>query len=108
MKKQVTKEVKVCDFCGAVDAFWQCTGCEKDACYACREDKAGVLYRHGVFFQGAGDGFYCGVCDFQHKDTPLHKAYEEIQQLRKEYDHWQHGFSQRTERAHDALNKLLG
>lgn len=109
MRKKVTEEQNCCDFCGKADCYEKCLGCGKDVCHDCQK-KQGIEYRHGVYFSGSGDGFYCFPCDSVARQTkdPMHAAYLLIQRLRDELNGWSKDFRERQQAAEKALEKLQG
>lgn len=109
MNKTVTKTVKFCDGCGKEDAYPQaCLRCGKEYCYEC-QNKNGVTYRHGVFFQGSGNGFYCTPCDqvlTQSHSDKRHTAYQAIKLLREECTAWNEDFQIRRKCTEEYLKSL--
>lgn len=108
MKKSVTEERTVCDFCKVNDAAYsKCTGCGKDICYECKTIHA-ISYDHAVYFQGSGDGLYCVECDrrLRAAQDPLHMAYEHVKALRNEMVGWGENFKKRSDAAEAKLKRL--
>ena len=108
MKKNINKEVTVCDKCGKENYVEACLNCAVEMCYECRI-KHGVSYSYGVFFQGSGDGFYCNACDDKlnkSKSDKRHNAYTSIRNLRVEHESWSEDFRQRSSDAEKRLEKL--
>ena len=90
MKKTITKEVEVCDFCGSEDAYYKCLECGVYMCSGCLDEK-GVEYKHAVHFSGTGDGTYCKPCDkklSQSGDDLLHFDYVILSELVIEYNNF--------------------
>ena len=107
MKKTITKEVNVCDFCETTNCvFSKCLCCGVDICYECRKTKA-VHYDAGVFHSSGGDGVYCLKCDITEKSTPLHKAYVAILSLREYQRSWGADFARQQKSAEHRLLELL-
>ena len=108
MKKIVQKEVHVCDKCGKETYPDPCLGCGTEVCYEC-QPKHGKNYRHSVYFQGSGDGFYCSPCDTKLTEggtDARHNAYCAVKSLKDELEAWHTDFKRRQEKAEDALKSL--
>lgn len=109
MLATVSKEVHLCDNCNEESYPYTCRRCGKEYCWQCAE-KLGTQYRHGVYMQGSGDGFYCTPCDTllcETKNNPLHQAYFAIKQLRDERAAFDQEFESRKEVAEQHLKSLL-
>lgn len=109
MKKTISREVNVCDFCNSeADCYHRCRLCKKDVCYTCKDGCVGIEYRHGVYMQGSGDGFYCSACDAKARKSgdKLHAAYLAVQCLRNEAAGWGADFDKRRKAAEEVLDKL--
>jgi len=109
VKKQVTIEQAICDFCQHEQSYQQCLRCGKDVCWACKKTR-GVDYNHAVYFAGSGDGFYCTSCDIalsESKADPVHQAYVGIRALRDEQIAWGKDFEKRRDVAEETLRNAL-
>lgn len=109
IKKLISQEVSLCDFCESQEnCYHYCRLCGKDVCYKCRGGCVGVEYRHGVYIQGSGDGFYCQSCDVAARkaNDKLHAAYLVVQCLRNEAAGWSADFDKRRKAAEEVLDKL--
>jgi hypothetical protein len=110
MKRRVTREEYLCDFCGAEQAYsHKCLICHKDICYNCIKQHA-TEFPHAVHCSGSGDGLYCHTC-LQHPDTiksPLYQAYLAITTLRYEEKAWYLSFEARQTAAEAHLQKVIG
>lgn len=106
MKKLITKELKVCDWCETDEhVYHECLICGKDACFNCGEVNMTSL-AHGVHFSGSGDGGYCNDCLETNQDNKLIIAYNVIQTLRKEEENWYADFKIRQETAEKRIKEL--
>lgn len=110
MKKKITKEVSVCDKCGAeCDYATECVNCGMELCYKC-SDKHGVDYAHAVYYTGSGDGFYCNPCDVnltKSRKDERHNAYTVIKSLKLELDAWGSDFKKRQEAAEQKVKSFI-
>lgn len=111
MKKSITEEKELCDFCEVNEASYsKCLGCGKAICYDCKKIHA-KEYNHAVYFQGSRDGLYCRECDTRliaAKTDKVHKAYRRIEALRAESKAWDEDFKARGDAAEKDLNALIG
>lgn len=102
MKKTITEEREICDFCHINDAsYLHCMGCDKAMCYECRKIH-GKEYPRAVYFCGSADGLYCRACDARlitERSDKLHRAYRRIEALRAESKAWADEFKMRTDAA---------
>jgi hypothetical protein len=107
-KKQLTKDVEVCDVCGTDKmVFSHCNNCSKDYCYECAKTHA-VTYSHGVYCGGSGDACYCNACrnELLKKGDVRLLAYLKIQDLRAEAKRWSEDFNMRQEHAEKVIRDM--
>lgn len=104
-KKTVTREVSVCDSCGAEGYSETCAGmCGREFCYSCKK-RSGKEFTHAVYFSGTGDIYVCGRClpKLIMNPTPLFAAYQEIDNLKAEASALSVSFKARVDTAEAAL-----
>lgn len=108
MKKQITSERKICDFCHEEECHEHCLNCKKDACWKCQAEE-GVSFTSTVWFRGSGDGFYCHACLAlpQVRRSARFQAYNKVKSLKDEYNAWSEDFKQRADKATETLKKHL-
>lgn len=108
MKKETTETKTICDFCCKKECWDKCLRCGRDVCWECKET-AGVEYRHSVYAQGSGDGFYCSHCNTAMEQNPDHLfcAYKAIRTLRQESDSYLTEFESRRKTAEATLARIL-
>ena len=108
MKKTITQEREICDFCDENDAsYMRCMGCRKAMCYDCRKIHA-KEYAHAVHFGGSEDGLYCLECDTRlitANNDKLHRAYRTVEALRAESKAWWEEFKVRSDKAEEAVKR---
>lgn len=109
MKKTITEEREICDFCRKNDAsYLHCMGCNKAICYDCRKIHA-KEYPHAVYFGGSDDGLYCRECDTRliaAGNDKQHSAFRCIERLRAESKAWGEEFKVRSDAAEKDLKKF--
>ncbi len=109
MKKVVNVETHVCDACGKQQGYIDhCLHCGVEHCYECKPTH-GIDYKHGVYFSGSGDGYYCTPCDRKlttHGGDKRHTAYRTILALRNEVMGWNEDFKRRMDAAEAVMKKL--
>lgn len=110
MKKEKLVKISVCDFCGSEESVFDfCIVCKRDVCYKCNKNNVGKEFKHGVYFSGSGDGFFCNSCmaNMPLEYQPLFNAYLEVKALRDQQEAWNEGFQKRSKEAEIRLGKLL-
>lgn len=108
MKKEITKEVTICDSCKKESSYgYHCVGCKLDFCYGCNE-KMGKNFSHAVYASGSGDGYFCNTCIAQPSKEvkALFEAYIRIQALREEAKIRYESFKRRVTEAEEEVKKL--
>lgn len=107
MHREITRDIRICDACLDKEASYSCKKCSKDFCYEC-VGSAAVIYRHGVYSQGSGDGCYCLDCnaDLIAKPTSEFRAYRAIAALRAESEAWSEDFRTRMQAAEKNLERI--
>ncbi len=107
MKKKVTKELDVCDWCNTDEPVYnKCSICGKHACYDHKKEYM-TEFPHAVCFSGTGDGTYCNECLLKHPPDELRLAYLEIQRLREEQKQYYKDFERRSKLAEERVKELL-
>lgn len=108
MKKQITREETICDFCHDATCFRQCRSCGKDVCYEC-EEKCGKRFQYEVFAGGSYDGFYCYDCLTNKNliDNKIYCTYARIEDLRQDYKRWYETWNKQVKIAEAHLMMLL-
>ena len=97
MKKIVSHEINICDFCNTQTAYYECRGCKKDICFDCQE-KEGIRYTH--------DAFFCHPCDAMATDK-IHKAYLAIHRLKEQWKQINAAMEEKRKAAELTLDQLL-
>ncbi len=108
MKKEILKEVMICDCCKKEAYLDKCLGCGQEFCWECRE-KLGITYHAGVHFSGSGNGFFCSKCNINPSSEifQLWLKYRQIQSLKNEESGFYEEFSKRSKKAEEELKILL-
>lgn len=110
MKRLTEVELTFCDACGKQSWVTTCLACHADHCWEC-EKVLGVLYQHGVYASGSGDGYYCAACDARltrEGTDPQHRAYRVVRALKDEAKAWGADFERRTKIAEARVQACLG
>jgi len=88
MKKIVTEERTVCDFCEKTGIAGRCIECGRIFCHRCQKNGTIITYVGDICFCACDEGKYCKECNDKLEQNPdkLFTAYKQMTELKKEYD----------------------
>jgi late competence protein required for DNA uptake (superfamily II DNA/RNA helicase) len=109
MKKLISTEINVCDFCEPKEhlnqydhCYEKCVLCGKHVCSKCSE-KVGKTFSMSVFFSGSGDAFYCNQCLISNSADSLLPLYKKMLFLKEERDSYLSNFTRREKEVREAI-----
>ncbi len=106
MKKQVTKETNVCDWCESDEGVYaECLICGKHACFDHKKAHM-TTTPHAVHISGGCDGCYCNTCLAANPQDELVAAYRVIESLREEAETFYKDFKVRSDTAEKVVRSL--
>lgn len=108
MKKEVTKQIKVCDICKDENSvYYECENCHKDFCYGCKNLIEEFPAKWG--FGTSNDLVICTHCLISPSKEMIPKihAYQNLSTIGNEYKTMCINMDKRIEEAEQKIKKHL-